>query len=437
MPVNYKIVCEVKLLHEYYLTGKDGSSIFSLASQADRLRFLENRFSFGYPCVDDHLAYEPAYPGFFTNARLRIIPSYSGFKLFIDAKEQMLPGNIRAYRPLLPPDNNMPLMIRLRKKDTLLNSFSNARPGRSLPALYYFTSRGLGTAKLSPVLSAALPLRDDTQVYEQGELVFDTGDNKVKAFYYERNGTKNWMAVTANGYVNANDLSLVPTRFHYAFAQNDAVSDASFVLKDAGGAVISTINRTGTAPLTKVTLDYSQLVTALLDETGAAPQPHTLEVTATGGYKKIHSVLFCDAGLLRPDDWGLIDLRPVVADPLFNLLDVDGLLITRKNPDGTAVPHPVFEIRIKSRFAFWRYSHNKDKKLQDNPALHPFLVYDAAGGYMETIGMKNSSYTPVEFIHMGVPKYLPNPEMNNPLLMERQRVYTDIRVPESDLFKSI
>jgi hypothetical protein len=38
---------------------------------------------------------------------------------------------------------------------------------------------------------------------------------------------------------------------------------------------------------------------------------------------------------------------------------------------------------------------------------------------------------------MGSPQYLPNPDIDNQLKMDLNRVYTDIRVPESDLFKSI
>ncbi|HYF32549.1 MAG TPA: hypothetical protein VD993_15600 [Chitinophagaceae bacterium] len=440
MAVNFKTLCEVKLLHEFYLTDKDGSNIFDLASQTDRLSFLRRRFTFNYPSVNNHLAYEPAGPlkEVFKNFRLRIVPSYSGFRLCASVEEQELPGNIKAYRPQMPLADNMPIIIQLRKKDTVFESISNSIVKRPIPARYYFTNRNLGTTQLSPVLSRSLPLRNDAQTYEQGELNFDTSDNKVKAFFFEKNGTKNWVPVNGNGYVNGNDLSLLPTSFEYAFTKTDAVNDATFVLKDAANATISTINRTSTTPLNKVSLDYSAIITTALNGfENAVPPPHTLEVTATNGYNKTHSIVFCNPALVQPATWGLVHLQPRVTDPLFHLLDNSGLLITRKNADGTTVPAPVFEIRIKSRFAFWRYVHNKNKKLQDNAALHPFLVYDAARGLMETIEMQNASYTPVEFSHLGATQYLPNPDIDTPLKIELQRLYTDIRVPESDLFKSL
>ncbi len=440
MSVNYKILCEIKLLHEFYLTDKDGSNIFDLASQTDRITFLRKRFSFNYPSINNHLAYEPANPlkDVFKNFKLRVIPAYSGFKLFVSVKEQELPGNIIGYKPFLPLADDMPIIIQLRKRDNLLDSFSNSIVGKSLPSRYYFTNRDLGTTQSSPVLSRSIPLRNDTQTHEQGELAFDTGDNKVKAFFFGTNGAVNWFPVNANGYVNSNDRSLLPTTFHYLFSKGDDVDDVTFVLKDSTNATLSTINRTSTTQLGSVALDYSTLITTTVNGfENSTPLPHTLEVTATNGYNKIHSIVFCQPGLLQSDIWGLIHLQPRVADPLFNLLDNDGLLITKKNPDGTIVPAPVFELRIKSRFAFWRYVNNKNKKLQDNPALHPFLSYDAANGFMETIEMQNASYTPIEFINMGSPQYLPNPDIDNQLKIELKRVYTDIRVPESDLFKSI
>lgn len=440
MAINYKLLCEVKLLHEFYLTDKDGSTVFDLVMQADRMNYLHKRFSFNYPSISNHLAYEPATQlgEVFRNYKLRIVPSYSGFKLFTSVKEQELLGNIVGYRPLLSMDPNMPIIIQLRKRDTYLDSFSNSFVGKSIPARYYFTNRNMGSPKLSPVLSLPVPLRNDTQTHEQGELAFDTIDSKVKAFFFEKNGSINWIPVSANGYVNSNDYSLLATKFYYSFSKADAVENATFVLKDSTNSAISTINRISSTPLSSVALDYSPLITTTLNGfENSAPLLHTLEVTSTNGYNKIHSVVFCQSNLIPPDVWGLIHLQPRVTDSLFHLVDNDGLLITKKNPDGSIVPHPVFELRIKSRFAFWRYINNKNKKLQDNAALHPFLAYDAVQGFMETKEMKNASYTPIEFINMGSPQYLPNPDLDNQLKTEGKRIFTDIRVPESDLFKSI
>lgn len=37
----YKILFEMRLLHEFYLTDKEGKNIFDFPAQADRLNFLK------------------------------------------------------------------------------------------------------------------------------------------------------------------------------------------------------------------------------------------------------------------------------------------------------------------------------------------------------------------------------------------------------------
>jgi hypothetical protein len=281
-------------------------------------------------------------------------------------------------------------------------------------------------------------LRDDTIRYEQGELAFDSADNTLKAFFFEKNGTPNWMPVPASGFVNGNDFSLLSVNPSYYFSNADSVTAVTFVLKDSNGNTISTINRTSAVPFNKVSLDYASVVPVLLGDEGATlPLPFTLEVNGTNGFHKNHSILFSTEDLLENDTWGVIHLQPRVTDPQFNLFDNGGLLITRRNPDGTVVPPPIFEIRIKSRLSFWRYFNNKNLKIKDNAALHPFLDYDAARGIMEMKKMLNASYTPIEFTNLGSTQYLPNPEQDNPLNSELKRIYSDIRVPESDLFKKL
>lgn len=237
--------------------------------------------------------------------------------------------------------------------------------------------------------------------------------------------------------MNTNDRSLLPTSFYYTFSKTDAVDNVTFVLKNNSDTTVSTLTRGNSALLSKVQLDFSNVVPVTLSSATTITEPllHTLEVTGTNGFAKKHSILFCDQELLQPATWGLVHLQRRVTDPLFQLLDDDGLLITRKNADGSIVSHPVFEIRIKSRFAFWRYINNRSKKIEDNAALHPFLEYDAANGLLETKRMLNATYTPIEFIHLGTTQYLPNPGMTNLLQSDKQRVYMEIRVPESDLFK--
>lgn len=436
MDVNYKILCEVKLLHEYYLTNKDGSTIFDLPAQADRLAYLQDRYHFSYPSASTHLDFLPAEPlkELFDNYKIRIIPSYSGFKVFISVKEQMLPGNIKGYRPAHAVADDLPIIIQLRNKSSFIDDFSNSGIRKPVPATYYFTNRDLGAGYIPPTLSQPVPLKNEAPQTEQGELSLDTGDHKIKALFFEKNGTKNWMEVKGTGYVNAADRLLLPTHFRYHFEVTDGITEANFVLKDAGNNTVSSIDRISTSALKNIELDYTPLVPAVLDETHT-PTLYTLEVTGSNGYQRKHSILFHVPALVPADTWGLVHLQPRVADPAYQLLGDDGLLKTRRHADGTIESAPVFELRIKSRFLFWRYRNIGNKKILDNASLHPLLNYDPVNGIMESSRMFNASYTPIEFLNMGSTQYLPNPDADSPLVRELERIYTDIRVPRSELFK--
>jgi len=439
MAVNYKILFEVRLLHEYYLTDKDGKTIFDLPVQQDRLEFLAERFRSDYPSINDDLAYElPESDKSMAALKLRVIEAYSGFRVFTPVSEQVLTGGIRAYKPSFAIPVDFPILIQLRKKSSSLDAISNSGIRQDLPARYYFTNRNLDESQVFPLLSRALPALDNTQRYEQGELTRG-GDSSIQAFFYEKDGTGSWMPVNTAiplneaGYISRNDRSLLPTDFNYTFDKEDNVRDATFVLKDGSNATVSNIRRRSDSALGRVSLNYSAVVPHTLSaaKTGAV-QPYTLEVTGDNEYRQTHAIMFCEPGLLKPDTWGLVHLQPQVADSGLHLIDNDGLLITRKAADGSIVPAPIFEIRIKSRFAFWRYINNKSEPILDNPALHPFMDYDASKGLFETRKMINASYTPVEFSGAGM--YFPNPGRGNFLRSDAQRTYADVIVSKSETF---
>lgn len=433
MTINYKILCEVKLLHEYYLSDQDGTTIFDKALQQERLDYLQGRANFRQPSIEKDLVFEvpESAQAVFNNYKLRLVRSYSGFKIFAAVKEQALGGGIKGFRPEFSLHDSLPVIVSLRPQTPVLDTLSNSPLRKALPAKYYFTNRNLGDAQSFPVLSRPLPLRDDTLTYEQGDLVLDSGDNLVKAFFFGTDASKNWHVVNGNGFANSNDLSLLPPEFYYSFSKADAITSATFTLKNSNGDVVSSVTKNGSL-LEGVRLDFSTAAPVILDGVSTAlPEVHTLEVAGNGGFARVHSVVFADRKLAASGTWGVIHLNPRVADPQYNLLGDDGLLFTRRNADGTKTPHPIFEIRVKSRFSFWKYISQTGEKILDNATLHPFLDYDAASGSFETKQMLNASYLPMDFGSLGIP----SPETDTFLESDKKRVFISIRVPKSNLFK--
>ncbi len=158
-----------------------------------------------------------------------------------------------------------------------------------------------------------------------------------------------------------------------------------------------------------------------------------MEVSANNGYTKSHSLLFSDP-LYSRENWGLINIQTKATNNLYNLLAGDGYLITRKIPPGTWNDAPVFEIPIKSKFAFWRFINEKGKELKLAASLTDYLFKEdkillskrpraLADGYF--LLQKEGSTSTV---------YVPNPINYDLKKDSKARLCLDIMVPASDLF---
>ena len=86
MPAIYKILFEVRVLHEYYLTQADGQSIFNLANQNDRIDFIKNRFLQDDRSINSELSFTlpDSLKKIFDDYHLSLLPIYSGCKVAVE-----------------------------------------------------------------------------------------------------------------------------------------------------------------------------------------------------------------------------------------------------------------------------------------------------------------------------------------------------------------
>jgi hypothetical protein len=432
MNILFKTLCEIKLLHEYYLTERDGNTIFDITEQEGRLAFLQNKLIDNYPSINDDLSFEihSSSRNIFSGHQLKLIPSYSGFQITIAVTEKERTGGGIAYEPKIPLPGDRMLTILLRRKNAMLDMITNVNLQNPVPSAYFFTNQTLSATKTYPYLSLPVSPRNPLLSYRQGDLVFEPADNTVKAFYIDRSGAEQWAPVKGEGYITESDRLLVPPRFFYTFPAT-GVSEASFTLADHSGNVIKAI---------QYEVDQSKRV--LLDLEDAIDSPavfgpsviYSLKVTANNGFQAVHSVIF-NTSQLPADTWGLVVLQPGVEQSAYRLLDDEGMLFQGINASGDAMLTPQFEIRIKSRLTFWRYRNNNRKKIKANSSLDPYLFHDASKGVMETITLRNATYVPTIFKDGSNSKYLPNPSSFELLGSEGQRMYTEVSVPRSNMFE--
>jgi hypothetical protein len=431
MNILYKTLCEIKLLHEYYLTEGDGNTIFDIAEQEGRLAFLQNKLIDNYPSINDDLSFEihADSQNIFSGHQLKLIPSYSGFQIVIAVTEKERTGGGIAYEPKIPLPGDMILTILLRRKNAMFDTLSNVKLQNPIPSVFFFTNQTLSATKTYPYLSPPVSPRNPLLSYQQGDLVFDPADNTVQAFYIDRSGAEQWAPVKGEGYITESDRLLVSPRFFYTLPAT-AAGEASFMLADHSGNVIKTIQH-----------EVDQGKRVLLDLEDAIDSPavfgssaiYSLKVTVNNGFHAVHSVIF-NTFKLPEDTWGLVVLQPGVEQSAYRLLDDEGYLFQGINASGDAILPPLFEIRIKSRLTFWRYRNNNRKKIKANSSLNPYLFHDASKGVMETITLRNATYVPTIFKDGSNTKYLPNPSSFELLGSEGQRMYTEVSVPRSYLF---
>jgi hypothetical protein len=434
MKVIYKTLFEIKLLHEYLLTSQDGKSIFDPADQAGRLKYLLERFALNKESVNAHVSFE--FPEssklLFESSFLKLVPSYSGCKVAIKVQRNTLQDGSVVFKPQVEIGDNMDIFILIRKKTGLIDSYTSRNLHNPLPAIYFFSNDNGITAKTHPYLTGNIPGNNLLQPYEQGELVsFGPGDTRE---YYSDSSGPQWIKVKATSLANETDRLLLPTQFNYTFPPGSNSSEASWTLKDGSGNTIKTITLNQSNPIQKAELDFSDkkhLISFSQQVSNSSPV-FALEVIGSNGYSRSHRILFNDR-LYDRSHWAVIHMKIDPPQAAFRLLDNDGLLIKRATPAGD-IDHPVFEIPVKSRSAYWRFINDRNKELKLITDLEDYLLKEEKILITKRPRPVSRDYFNLTKDGSNAKKYVPNPSSYMLTRDAKDRVCFDIRIPESALF---
>jgi hypothetical protein len=432
MDIIYKPLVEVLLLHEFYLTDSEQNSIFDISGQGDRINYLNSHFDESDRTIRNDLKAVPDGPthSLLKNQHMRFVPTPSGFVIAVRVQTQTLSDGTIAYQPKIPISNSLNLNILLIKTNSYLESFSNSRMSRNIPFLNYFSNEDVLNQKTMPSLSNAIPAYDENYHYEMGELALKSGTIQQ----YTGDGTANpWISVKDSGFVNESDRILQSFRFNYSFVPTDLVTQAVFTLTDGNGSTVQTIKAQSNLPLQNVALDFSGSAPGTIASSTSVPL-YKMQVEGNNGYSKQFSILFYSDAVQIKSCWAVVNIKPVVKTAAFNLIEPDGFLVSRILPGGTATLPPIFEIRIKSRLAYWRYNSNNDAiTVTTNTGTTGYLSDQS--GRLISINPRISTYTPTLFSTDGVNfDNLPNPKYECLVVQEGDRFYKDIWVGKTEMF---
>jgi hypothetical protein len=309
MALVYKILFEVKLMHEFFVTSENGDVVFALNSQGDRMNFLLEQFMEDRPVInkDIEFAFSKDLQKSYDNYNLKIIPSYSGFKVAIRVNKSILPDGTLVYKPFVPMPDNFNIDIEIIKKSGLMDTVTHSDVNEPVPSIYIFSNENVAGAKTFPFLTNAISGFDAAESYQQGEVVsFGANDTRQ---YYNDAGDK-WQSIAGTAFANKNDRLLVPVKFYYSFSNLTNITDATFVLKDKNGNSIKTISMNHSDFIQKALLDFSDVEgRVLMPEVFKYPDIiFSLEVTGSNGYSKSHPVVFSNS-LYKRENWGGINIK--------------------------------------------------------------------------------------------------------------------------------
>lgn len=429
MQILYKALAEILLLHEFYVTDSKLASVFAIADQSARLTWLTDNYDPIEPSITTDLRVTPDERTAATlrNQHMRLISTNWGFIVGV-----RVTATAGGYQPKIPVPANLSLVFLLQKNNMNLDGFTDSRLSRPMPALYYASNQDSPDPKTFPFLANAYPVYDASYPYEMGEL-FTVGGT-LQQFTADGSATP-YTPVADSGFISENDRLLLPLKFPYTFTVTDNVTQATFTLKDSNNNIVTTITKTGTAAMGKVALDFTTAVAGAAPAAigaGGTPPLYTLEIAGNGGYSKTFRILFYPDEKEIRNAWGVIELVPTTKTAAFDLLTPTGMLVPPAAPP--APDHPVFELRIKSRLAYWRYNPNADGiTLATNANTTNYL--SASGNALVTKAPRIATYTPTLFTTDNI-NYdnLPNPVYGNVLAQTGNQFFQDIWVSKTELF---
>lgn len=430
----YKILCEVKWLHEYYLTLEKGERIFDKAAQTDRMDFLFSRFEKDLPSIHEDLDFvvHAANP-LFDDHGVKLLPAYAGFKIAVKCRKEKLSNGTVVYRPFIDLPDDLCLRVMIRNKHDIRRYSSVFTPNPFQPS-WYFSSNNIPAVKTFPFLTAPIPAYTGTGSYLQSELTLKAG--VVSAF--QNNGAADpWLALPGNHYVNRNDARLLPLSFKYRFNALDNMTDATVVLKDSTAAVVRTLKFTADKPMTSIGISFrssEQDVDTLEHHMLRPDQLYRMEVTGSGGYTRTFTdLLFANDALALERYAGVLDILVKPANAAFQLLDGSGLLHTRIQPNGTRLPAPVFELWMTSKLAYWQYMNNHQRKFKLTPQTSDLLADNS--GILVTKNPIPMSFTPVTLKKPDNSfQLLPNPHPALDAKYDQHKFILTMQTPSSTLF---
>lgn len=203
--LEYKILCEVHILHDYFLIDYNNNSFFA-KDVTQRQVLLGRKLQTGAYDMSRWFEFlmDKTNLEYLSNYKLRVMPTALGFAIAMEVKsEPQSDGSVR-YRPAITPTNDLTLSIGINPINRLFANVSSIELNSSDQKIYQFTNRG---EPFDNVLSVPVPAYSSNRIYQMGDLALLNGKIQQSLDRLQGNVEK-WIPVSGTGFVNHADRTL-------------------------------------------------------------------------------------------------------------------------------------------------------------------------------------------------------------------------------------
>lgn len=372
----YKKLFEVRFLHDYYLIPSEGGTFYGLNIQEQEDELITQLTYNQYKIAND-LKIEPttACKKSLNNYKLRFLATSLGFVVVAKVSSTILNNGDEVYEPFIAIPDDLNLSFILGIKNASFRNFTALSFNPSFPFHYYFNNENENSDKHFPALSLPVLSFINNKRYEMGDLALFGTDQK-QAIIQTTGNASDWQSIDGQGMVHQNDRHLLPKRFLYKF-ENESVLFADFTLNTLNGDLIKTINTdtNNTQPFAQIRLDFTHQDPVEEDDIVGEAIPngwYNLLISTNNGTNIEQKILLND-DLYSGKSLGAIEIKNEVTDAQFKITNSDKTLITRVLANGNIVPHPIFEVRLRSRFTYWRYKQVTGLTASEMTQIAPFF----------------------------------------------------------------
>jgi hypothetical protein len=166
--IEYKIVCDLNILHDYYLIDSKYQSFFT-RSDGEKHSLLQaklRRRQYDISRDLDLLINKEALK-MIKDYRLRLIPNPLGFMLAMEVKTEHQADGSTRYLPVINLPDDTVLNLGLRIANPLFGNFTNIALQQADDNIYSFTNQG---PHHENTLSRPIPVFNSGQFYRMGDL---------------------------------------------------------------------------------------------------------------------------------------------------------------------------------------------------------------------------------------------------------------------------